>query len=107
MTGSRALGDALARGRRPSSLTAADRAMLAYAVRLTGDPGGMTGEDTGALRRAGFDDRAILDICQVTAYYNYVNRLADGLGVALEEGWTDEDCTLAPAEFAQRRESRR
>jgi alkylhydroperoxidase family enzyme len=35
------------------------------------------------LRGAGFDHRAVLDNCQVTAYCNYVNRMADGLGVAL------------------------
>lgn len=39
----------------------------------------------GALRAAGFDDRAIHDICAVTAYYAFVNRMADGLGVDLEE----------------------
>ena len=38
-----------------------------------------------AIPPAGFDDSGILDICQVTAYYNYVNRLADGLGVDLEQ----------------------
>jgi alkylhydroperoxidase family enzyme len=41
--------------------------------------------DVIALRQAGFSDAAILDINQVTAYYAYVNRLADGLGVELED----------------------
>ena len=40
--------------------------------------------DIEALREAGFDDRAILDVCQVASYYAFVNRLADGLGVELE-----------------------
>jgi alkylhydroperoxidase family enzyme len=40
--------------------------------------------DVVALRDAGFTDRDILDICTVTAYYAYVNRIADGLGVQLE-----------------------
>ena len=35
----------------------------------------------------GFDDTGVLDVCQVTSYYNYVNRLADGLGVELEAFW--------------------
>ena len=73
--------------------------MLDYAVKLTRDPGGMTTGDIEALRAVGFDDHGILDICQVVAYYNYVNRLADGLGVELEEGWRDEACTLTRAEF--------
>lgn len=45
----------------------------------------MTAERVAALRGAGFDDRAIHDICAVTAYYAFVNRIADGLGVELEE----------------------
>lgn len=69
--------------------------MLDYAVKLTRDPGGMDAGDVDRLRDAGFDDRAILDICQVVSYYNYVNRLADGLGVELEEEW--DDTSLAPA----------
>ena len=44
----------------------------------------MNRDDVEALRRAGFADAAILDICQVAAYYAFVNRLADGLGVELE-----------------------
>lgn len=81
--------------------------MLDYAVKLTHDPGGMTTDDAKALREAGFGDRAILDICQVVAYYNYVNRLADGLGVELEERWRDEDLTLPRREFDALREARR
>ncbi len=40
--------------------------------------------DVEALRRQGFTDRAVHDIVQVTAYFNYINRIADGLGVDLE-----------------------
>ena len=40
--------------------------------------------DVEALRAAGWQDREIHDACQVVAYFNYVNRLADGLGVAPE-----------------------
>ena len=78
--------------------------MLDYAVKLTRDPGGMSRADAEALRAAGFDDHAILDICQVAAYYNFVNRLADGLGVELEPGWRDEECTVSRAEFASLRD---
>lgn len=81
--------------------------MLGYAVKLTRDPGAMTSGDAKSLRAAGFDDRAILDICQIVSYYNYVNRLADGLGVEMEEGWKDEECTLTREEFEALRERRR
>ena len=80
--------------------------MLDYAVKLTRHPGAMTSGDAESLRAAGFDDRAILDICQIVSYYNYVNRLADGLGVELEDGWKDEECTLTREEFEALRETR-
>lgn len=80
--------------------------MLDYAVKLTRDPGGVTADDVDALRAAGFGDRAILDICQVVAYYNYVNRLADGLGVELEDGWEDREHTLSRDDFDALREAR-
>ena len=75
---------ALAAGYHQANLPAADRAMLDYAVKLTRSPGDMLREDTNALRAQGFDDRAIHDICAITAYYAFVNRIADGLGVELE-----------------------
>lgn len=58
--------------------------MLDYAVKLTLEPWSMVQGDVLRLREAGFEDTAILDINQVTGYYAYVNRLADGLGVELE-----------------------
>ena len=64
--------------------------MLAYAVKLTQAPGEMTAADAEALRAAGFSDRDVLDIAEVTAYYAYANRIADGLGVN-PEGWLPED----------------
>ena len=70
---------------RAVDLDPADRAMLDYAVQLTRAPHGVTVETVATLRAAGFDDRAIHDICAVTAYYAFVNRMADGLGVDLEE----------------------
>jgi uncharacterized peroxidase-related enzyme len=76
--------DALVKDWRSADLGAADRAMLDYAVRLTTEPAGITEADVADLRAGGFDDRAIHDICAVTAYYAFVNRIADGLGVELE-----------------------
>ena len=58
--------------------------MLRYVQKLTRAPAGMNRDDVEALRQAGFADAAILDICQVAAYFAFVNRLADGLGVELE-----------------------
>ncbi len=72
---------------REARLSAADRAMLDYAVKLTREPWAMEAADLEPLREAGFEDAAILDIAQVTAYYAFVNRLADGLGVDLEAYW--------------------
>ena len=63
---------------------AADRAMLDYVLKLTRSPAAVRSEDVAALRRAGFDDRAIHDICAIAAYFAFVNRIADGLGVELE-----------------------
>lgn len=63
--------------------------MLAYAVKLTLEPWSMAEGDVAALRSEGFEDAAILDINQVTGYFAYVNRLADGLGVELEGIWGD------------------
>lgn len=80
--------------------------MLDYALKLTCDPGAMTADDVAALRAAGFGDRAILDICQIVAYYNYVNRLADGLGVELEDGWGAGEATLSRDEFDALRRAR-
>ena len=79
------LPDRLASDWRSVELEEADRAMLAYAEKLTLEPGEMDESDVTSLREVGFSDRAILDICQVTAYFAFVNRLADGLGVELEE----------------------
>ncbi len=67
------------------ALPAAERAMLDYVVRLTTSPRAVRRADVEALRDAGFDDRAIHDICAIAAYYAFANRIADGLGVELED----------------------
>jgi len=58
--------------------------LLAYALQLTREPWSIRREDVEALRRHGFDDRAIHDACSIVAYYAFVNRIADGLGVEIE-----------------------
>lgn len=61
----------------------AELAMLRYARKLTVAVGDMEPEDVGALKRAGIDDGEILELNQVCGYFNYVNRLLNGLGVSL------------------------
>lgn len=78
------LVSALGSDYRQVSLTSADRAMLDYAVKLTEAPATINRGDVDQLRSAGFDDRAIHDICAITAYFAFVNRIADGLGVEME-----------------------
>ena len=69
---------------RRAALSSAERAMLDYAVKLTEAPSTVGQADVEQLRLAGFDDRGIHDICSITAYFAFVNRIADGLGVELE-----------------------
>jgi uncharacterized peroxidase-related enzyme len=75
---------ALAADHARAELESADRAILNYAAKLTATPGEMTAADVESLRDVGLDDRGIHDVCAITAYFNFVNRMADGLGVELE-----------------------
>jgi len=77
------VADALEAGR-PAELTARERAMVAYAEKLTRRPDEMDEADAQRLRDAGLDDREILDLAQIIGYFCYVNRLVTGLGVTLE-----------------------
>ena len=63
-------------------------AILDYASKLSSRPAEMESQDVDALRAAGLGDDEILDVCQVASYYNFVNRMALGLGVELEDYWT-------------------
>ncbi len=71
---------------RNADLDEATRGLLDYAFKLTSAPASVTEQDIAQLRTLGWSDRAIHDAAQVTAYFNYINRLADGLGVDLEKG---------------------
>jgi uncharacterized peroxidase-related enzyme len=64
-----------------ASLSAADRAMLDYAAQLTRDATRVSPADLDRLREQGFNDTAILQINLIASWFNYVNRVADGLGV--------------------------
>jgi uncharacterized peroxidase-related enzyme len=91
LTNDHVLVDALKVDWRSATVSKADHAMLIYAEKLTLTPWEMVEADVIALRNVGFSDAAILDINQVTGYYAYVNRLADGLGVELEAKSKESD----------------
>ena len=73
---------------RTADLPAEDRALCDYAAKLTLIPGEMDAADVQPLRDHGFDDDAITIAAQVISYFNYINRIADGLGVDPEEWMT-------------------
>ncbi|UCZ52606.1 peroxidase [Bacillus shivajii] len=60
------------------------RAIFDYAVKLTQKPTSVLDSDVENLKSVGCTDEEILDICQITSYFNFVNRMAEGLGVQLE-----------------------
>ncbi len=62
-------------------LAPADRVMLDYVGKLTRDATRVTPDDHRLLREAGFDDRAILQVTLIASWFNYINRVADALGV--------------------------
>jgi uncharacterized peroxidase-related enzyme len=67
-----------------ANITAKDRGMLRYATKLTKSPSEVSAQDIGELRVAGFTDEEILRLNLITSYFNFVNRIASGLGVSLE-----------------------
>jgi uncharacterized peroxidase-related enzyme len=84
LTKNDALADQLAADYEHAAVTEAEKVMLRYADKLTRAPSKMTQGDVDALVDAGFSHAAILDICMVTAYFAFANRLVDGLGLELE-----------------------
>lgn len=62
-------------------ISEADRVMLDYVVKLTKDATGVSRVDHERLRAAGFDDQGILQITLIASWFNYINRVADALGV--------------------------
>lgn len=80
-TGDAALAEAVKRDYRTAPLSDRLRTLCEYAEKLTRAPSSMTAADVGTLRAAGLSDHAILDAVEVIAYFNYINRVADALGV--------------------------
>ena len=73
--------EALQRDYHSAPITEQDRIMLDYVVKLTKDATKVSPADHEKLRAAGFDDRGILQITLIASWFNYINRVADALGV--------------------------
>ncbi len=76
--------DALRKDFRSAPISKQDKVMLEYVVKLTRDATQCSPEDHQSLREAGFDDRGILQITLIASWFNYINRVADALGVGRE-----------------------
>ena len=75
------LVEALRTDWRTAPISDAERVMIEYVVQLTEDATRVTPEHHDRLRGAGFDDRGILQITLIASWFNYINRVADALGV--------------------------
>lgn len=84
-----ALEAALVARTTPPSLSSADAAIVTFVRRLTCTPSSMTESDVADLRSQGLSDREIYDVASIAGFFAYVNRIAQGLGVPLEENWRD------------------
>lgn len=81
MTLDNELVSALKADYKTAPITEAERVMLDYVVQLTKDATGITPKYHEKMRVAGFDDTAILQITLIASWFNYINRVADALGV--------------------------
>ena len=73
--------EALKRDYRLAPISEQDKVMVEYVVKLTKDATKVSPADHEKLRAAGFDDRGILQITLIASWFNYINRVADALGV--------------------------
>jgi uncharacterized peroxidase-related enzyme len=80
----RSLVDALEKDYTTAPITPQERVMLDYVVKLTRDATKVWKTDIEGLRVAGFDDQGILQITLIASWFNYINRVADALGVGRE-----------------------
>jgi uncharacterized peroxidase-related enzyme len=78
------LVEALQKDYTSAPISAQDREMLDYVVKLTKDATKVWKDDIDGLRAVGFDDRGILQITLIASWFNYINRVADALGVGRE-----------------------
>ena len=85
MTLDEGMVEALRRDYTTAPISEQDRVMLDYVVKLTRDATKCSPKDHEALRRVGFDDKGILQITMIASWFNYINRMADALGVGRDE----------------------
>jgi len=78
------LVEALERDYATAPVTQKERVMLDYVVKLTKDATKIWKDDHEKLRAVGFNDKAILQITLIASWFNYINRVADALGVGRE-----------------------
>jgi uncharacterized peroxidase-related enzyme len=76
--------EALERDYTTAPITPQERVMVDYVVKLTQDATKVSKDDHEKLRAAGFADQAILQITLIASWFNYINRVADALGVGRE-----------------------
>ena len=76
--------EALRADYRTAPITDAERLMVEYVVQLTKDATKISPADLDKLREAGFDDTGILQITLIASWFNYINRVADALGIGRE-----------------------
>ena len=84
--------DGIAADWRDADLSDVDTALCEFAEKLTRDPAAVSAADIEALRDVGLDDEGISSATQVVSYFNYINRIAEGLGVPAED-WLHADGT--------------
>ena len=84
MTLDKELVEALEKDYTTAPITPQERVMVNYVVKLTKDATKCWKDDIEGLRAAGFDDRGILQITLIASWFNYINRVADALGVGRE-----------------------
>jgi uncharacterized peroxidase-related enzyme len=75
------LVNALRKNYKTAAISEQDRAMLDFVVQLTKDATKISRKDHEKLHAAGFDDKGILQITLIASWFNYINRVADALGV--------------------------
>ena len=85
MTLDETMVEALKRDYTTAPISEQDRAMLDYVVKLTKDATKCSPKDHEALRAVGFDDKGILQITLIASWFNYINRVANALGVGRDE----------------------
>lgn len=80
-SGDAALAQHVKHNYRRAKLSPRQKALCKFAERVTGTPAAVRRRDIEALRKHGLSDRDILDAVEVIAYFNFINRVADALGV--------------------------